>query len=1038
MQNGNRKDRSKSRANSRDESRPRKIEEIERVVAEKEPEEVRERYGRMPLVVSEEDVKDVALTSLDTISAKSIGETITFRARLHARRNMSSKLAFFVFRQNTVTFQGVLEAHELETDSLFIQWSEHIQPEAILQVSGYLKAPKQTVKYASLHDVELAIKEMHIVAEPTASLPFRPYQVNASDHTRLEHRVVDLRAPASNALFRLNAAVCRYFRNYLDGQGFIEIHTPKLQGSATESGSSVFTVEYFGRKAFLAQSPQLAKQMAISSDMGRVFEIGPVFRAENSNTHRHLTEYTGLDVEMAFKHHYHETMYLLIDLIKSIFKNVYANCRPQIEALKEAFPHDDLVWTEETPVIPFAEGIRMLKESGWEGDVSEDDDLGTRDEIRLGELVKEKYNTDFYVLDKFPVAARPFYAMLDPNDKRFTNSFDMFIRGQEILTGGQRIHEPGALLRRMRDAGIVPAGSLEEYMKAFEWGCPPHAGAGLGLERVIMLMFKLGNIRFASMFPRDPKSLPEKVMPPPPLFHPDCDTTHPPWVKKPLAEAQTGTVATTASSSPSSSSILAAPQTELTDEEIERLMPLTHLIANYGDASNTSALDQRYRVWRSRTSGAAVGYSKGKGGYVIVVGNPLCDVSQYKETIDEFLPWLKKHVGKPIWILVSGEVERILAENYDWRCISCVAEDRIDPKVNRGHDDAVVMRKARHAKRAAMHVVQTQQGQLPAPELMERVDKRIEEWKNNRNTSGKQVHLTDVAPWVDFEHRTYFIALGPASGHDAAQAEKAGGVTGGEDGPKIDTEEVVHGLVVLAQLSRKHGYQIKWAMEFPDAISGTTEATVLEALDWASEHGAESVTFGTGATAHVEIDAKHGLAGKRVLIKMLQHTYHTIATELKLLNKSEFRHKMGANEDPVWLCFPKRSLGPRGIRALIAFFQGGEDTDSKKDRETSHTNGLQWSSTRESVDARARSAPTPTDVAGNYALAPMVSLKEHPDPSKDTISGVRSQFSGASDTEETEEEDYDGDVYEYGRADIDRARDKHVKNVGGLEEAPKE
>ncbi|KAL1748906.1 hypothetical protein HDZ31DRAFT_28518 [Schizophyllum fasciatum] len=978
------KDSSHSRDASRDVSRPRKIEELERVAVQKQKTlDVPARYGRLPLVLSEADIKDVTLTSLGSVSSESIGQEITFRARLHARRNLSSHLAFFVFRQGVTTLQGVLEEHESDTEPLFIAWSEHIQPEAILQVTGTLKAPKVPVKYASLHDVELQIQGMHIVAEPTVSLPFRPYQVNASDHTRLEHRVIDLRTPPSNALFRLNAAVCRYFRNYLDDHGFIEIHSPKLQGSATESGSSVFPVEYFGRKAFLAQSPQLAKQMAISADLGRVFEIGPVFRAENSNTHRHLTEYTGLDVEMAFQHHYHETMYLMIDLLKNIFKNVYEHCRPQIEVLKQAFPHDDLVWTEETPVIPFKEGIRMLKESGWEGDVSEDDDLGTRDEIRLGELVKEKYHTDFYVLDKFPVAARPFYAMLDPNDKRFTNSFDMFIRGQEILTGGQRIHEPAALLRRMRDAGVIPAGSLEEYMKAFEWGCPPHAGAGVGLERILMLMFKLGNIRFASMFPRDPKSLPEKIMPPPPLYHPDCDTTRPPWVKKPLSDPQTGSVATSA--------------------EIERLMPLTHLIANYGDASNTSALDARYRVWRSHTNGAAIGYSKGKGGYVIVVGNPLCDQSQYKETIDEFLPWLKKNVGKPIWILVSSEVERILAESYDWRCISCVAEDRIDPKVNRGHDDAVVMRKARHAKRAAVHVVSTQQGQLPAPELIEKVNKRIEDWKASRNTSGKQVHLTDVAPWVDYEHRTYFNG--------------------------VNTEEVVHGLVVLAQLSRRHGYQIKWAMEFPDAISGTVEATVLEALDYASEHGAESVTFGTGATAHVEIDSKHGLAGKRLLIKMLQHTYHTIATELKLLNKSDFRRKMGATEDPVWLCFPKRSLGPRGIRALVTFFQGGEEADSKGAK----TNGVPTSPTAsQAITARKGSAPMPTDVAGNYALAQHVSPEhDHPNPSQDTISGERSMFEGVTDT--SEEEEFDGDVYEYGRADIDRARDKQVKNVGGLE-----
>ena len=182
------------------------------------------------------------------------------------------------------------------------------------------------------------------------------------------------------------------------------------------------------------------------------------------------------------------------------------------------------------PRIPFTEGVQMLRDSGWTDEngnpPSPNEDLHTRDEIRLGELVKEKYKTDFYVLDKFPASARPFYTMPDPTDSTKTNSFDMFLRGQEILTGGQRIHEPKMLEDHMKSQGVDP-NSMEEYMEWFRLGAPPHAGAGIGLERLLMLMLKLENIRLASLFHRDPKSLPAKP-PATTLRHPGDSTLDPP------------------------------------------------------------------------------------------------------------------------------------------------------------------------------------------------------------------------------------------------------------------------------------------------------------------------------------------------------------------------------------------------------------------------------------------------------------------------------------------------------------------------------
>ena len=213
------------------------------------------------------------------------------------------------------------------------------------------------------------------------------------DRVRLSNRIMDLRTAPSQSIFRIQAGVGNMFRSALDDERFVEIHSPKLQGAATESGASVFKVNYFGRPAFLAQSPQLAKQMAIASDFERVYEIGAVFRAENSNTHRHLTEYTGLDLEMSIEEHYHEMMDIIDNVLKKIFHGIYTKYRTEVELIKQQFPSEDLVWLEETPRIPFVDAVKLLNDSGWlneEGEpISPLEDFGTRDEIRVGELIKE-------------------------------------------------------------------------------------------------------------------------------------------------------------------------------------------------------------------------------------------------------------------------------------------------------------------------------------------------------------------------------------------------------------------------------------------------------------------------------------------------------------------------------------------------------------------------------------------------------------------------------------------------------------------------
>lgn len=874
-----RKERSRlSEEQQSDDSERRHKEEISQAARE-ETAEMKARYGELPLVQSSSRPRD-ARVRLDDISSANVGQEVLFTARLHIVRRMSSKLVFLIFRQQLATFQGVLHEKPGSKSIAMIQWAERLRLGSIICVRGVVQAPEVPVLGCTIHDVELDIEQIHLVVHREEPVPFSVYEAeirtaeedrvegrrsHIPDRTRLNNRVLDLRTPTSQSIFRIQSALSNIFRTSLDEQGFIEIHTPKLQGSATESGASVFQVNYFGRDAFLAQSPQLAKQMAIAADFGRVYEIGAVFRAENSNTHRHLTEYTGLDLEMAIDEHYHEMLEVLDSVIKNILKGVYGRYRREVEIVKHQFPSEDVVWLEETPIIRFSDGIKMLNDSGWRDEdgnpLPDNEDLHTRDEIHLGELVKEKYGADYYILDKFPVGARPFYAMPDPEDPRLTNSFDIFIRGQEIVSGGQRIHDPRMLEENMRRAGINPD-MMEEYMEGFRWGAPPHAGAGVGLERLLMLLLNLGNIRLASLFPRDPRSFPAKPAALQ-LRHPESSTIEPPWVrdkKGPLAK----------------------------DES--ELQPLEHLIANYGDATSTSWSDERFKVWRDMATGAAVAYVPSTSNYAVIPGNPLCDPRQYNRIITQFLQWMRRETKfKPIWLLCSPEIETILGEKLGWRSLSCIAEERVDPSRNQAASDGEIARKIRRAESEGIKVVEMKYGEVVPDDIREKIDARIQDWRANRK--GTQVHLSEIHPWRDSEHRWYFYAL--------------------------DKSGTICAFVALAMLSPQHGMQIKYSFDFPGSPSGAIEYIVTHAIQTAAATGVKFLTFGAGAT--VTLTPGHNMHGAKV--KMLQHTYEALAKQFHLVRKSEFRAKLGAHDEPLYIAYPPHGLGSRGIRAVLHFFE---------------------------------------------------------------------------------------------------------------------
>mmetsp|Transcript_3252 Transcript_3252/g.6817 ORF Transcript_3252/g.6817 Transcript_3252/m.6817 type:complete len:638 (+) Transcript_3252:111-2024(+) len=449
------------------------------------------------------------------------GEKVWLRGRVSSIR-VKGGSCFLVLRQNSFdTIQACFFKDKENPDfsAKMIKYLKSLTTESVVDMEGIISPAD--VRSCSIQNAELAITRIHAVSKADAMLPFlvedaarSEKEVEESQNTdrpfprlgqelRLDHRWLDLRAPANNAIMRIQSAVCQLFRESLYEQGFVEIHTPKLIAGESESGAGVFTTDYFGTTACLAQSPQLYKQMAISSDLERVFEIGPVFRAENSHTRRHLCEFTGLDLEMAIHEHYMETLEVVHKMFKHIFENLETRYKRELEVIRTQYDSEPVAFTDEPCVLHWPEAMEILTEEGFDmGDRL--GDLTGAQELALGAAVKKKYGTDFFMLDKYPSDIRPFYTMPDPTDDRYSNSYDMFIRGQEICSGAQRCHDPELVTKIIETKGIEMGDGLKTYIESFRHGVSPHAGAGIGLERVVFLYLGLDNVRKASMFPRDP------------------------------------------------------------------------------------------------------------------------------------------------------------------------------------------------------------------------------------------------------------------------------------------------------------------------------------------------------------------------------------------------------------------------------------------------------------------------------------------------------------------------------------------------------
>ncbi|AYV83564.1 MAG: aspartate--tRNA ligase, cytoplasmic [Hyperionvirus sp.] len=447
------------------------------------------------------------------ILLKDVSEgVVRIYGRVH-RIRATGKICFIVLRDQIYSVQCVVRGEKFKG-------VKKILPETLVVVTGeVVKLPDhvKSVESTSHKRFEIDVSGIEIIGVPDPNLPFTLEDVNllygcldrnkVMLNTRLDNRAFDLRAPFNNCVFKIQSAVTRLFREALFALDFMEIHSPKIIGSSSEGGAAMFKVDYFGKGAFLAQSPQLYKQMCINSDFKRVMEVGPIFRAENCISHRHLCEFTGLDLEMALtpdhsgKFSYYEIIETFWNTLVHIFDNLKIMCSDQLAYITSIYSFEELKYPSKPLIISFKEGIAMLHAAGAEQKDLED--LSTKNEKILGDLVKTKYGADVFVLDKYPKDARPFYTMISEEDPLYSNSYDVIMRGQEISSGAQRIHCPKKLLERMEELKLN-ATNFSDYLQSFRYGSPPHGGCGFGLERIVMLYLNLSNIREVSLYPRDP------------------------------------------------------------------------------------------------------------------------------------------------------------------------------------------------------------------------------------------------------------------------------------------------------------------------------------------------------------------------------------------------------------------------------------------------------------------------------------------------------------------------------------------------------
>jgi nondiscriminating aspartyl-tRNA synthetase len=424
----------------------------------------------------------------DILTGDYIGKEIKIRGAVHTIRDMS-EFSFVVLRKYEGLVQCVYADGKISGFD-FKTLREGTTLEATGIVQGEERAP---------NGFEIYLTGIRILSQPAPDtvmpIPISKWKLNTSLETKLSLRPVSLRNVRERAIFKIQEGLVRGFRDFMFLQNFTEIRTPKIVAGNAEGGANVFKLEYFGKKAFLGQSPQFYKQTMVGV-YDRVFEAAPVFRAEKHNTTRHLNEYTSLDFEMGYIDGFEDIMEMESAMLNYTFQFLSEEYAKEIKILGIELPD-----VTKIPAVRFDEAKRLVSEK-YERKIKNPYDLEPEEEILIGKYFKEECNSDFVFVTHYPSKKRPFYAMDDPTDTKFTLSFDLLFKGMEITTGGQRIHSYDEQVAKMVARGMDP-NDFTNFLMIHKHGMPPHGGLGIGLERLTMRLLDEQNVRETTLFPRD-------------------------------------------------------------------------------------------------------------------------------------------------------------------------------------------------------------------------------------------------------------------------------------------------------------------------------------------------------------------------------------------------------------------------------------------------------------------------------------------------------------------------------------------------------
>ena len=421
----------------------------------------------------------------DLINNNYVGEIININGAVHTIRDMGD-VSFVVLRKRDGLIQCVFESGMADFDI------KNLKEESSVEIKGEVVAEDRAP-----NGYEIRIASIKILSEPADVMPIsiNKWKLSTSLETKLALRPVTLRNVRERAKFKIQEGIVRGFRDFLFSQGFTEVRTPKIASKGAEGGSNIFKLDYFNKKAVLAQSPQFYKQTMVGV-FDRVFETAPVFRAEKHNTKRHLNEYTSLDFEMGYIEGFEDIMAMETGFIQYTMKLLKEEYERELKILGVKLPNVNNI-----PSIRFDEAKERVSEK-YNRKIRNPYDLEPEEELLIGKYFKEEYDSDFVFVTHYPSKKRPFYAMDDPKDSKFTLSFDLLFRGMEITTGGQRIHDYNKLIEKINLRGMETEG-MEHYLMIFKYGMPPHGGIGIGLERFTMKLLNDDDVRETTLFPRD-------------------------------------------------------------------------------------------------------------------------------------------------------------------------------------------------------------------------------------------------------------------------------------------------------------------------------------------------------------------------------------------------------------------------------------------------------------------------------------------------------------------------------------------------------